>query len=191
MSYKIPFVLDDTVAAGGYIRVNLPEGMSFSSQPNIYTNANDGAFFSTTPGIRGWQVEKEAISQAWAEAIAQSTVPGGVEYTLYVSGIRNPRSTQETENFNITTYDAASSMIGTGNVGNIKMAAAGILSTMEIIPSDTMNGATSDYEFKLPASVPIYDDDVVYFTFPASMDLPGIPVCSVIDGVSCPQDVSC
>ena len=57
------------------------------------------------------------------------------------------------------------------------MKAAGVLSDLQIIPTNVSNGAFSDYTFQLKASVPILDTDQIYFTFPNSMDLPSIPQC--------------
>ena len=42
VTYEIPFVTDDMVPEGGYIRVDMPISMTFSNTPNVYTIADDG-----------------------------------------------------------------------------------------------------------------------------------------------------
>jgi hypothetical protein len=82
--------------------------------------------------IRDWKtVSDSAITadgstspSAYIQATAEKDITAG-PYTLYVSGCRNPRSSEPTSGFNVTTYDSTGNLIATGLIGNTYMTEGG------------------------------------------------------------------
>ena len=187
VTYTIPFVLDNRVPSKGYIRVVFPASIAFSGTPSVTSSNGEftGLKSSGTVAIDG-------ITHSFIESFAASGAPAGDNYILLVTNMRNPRSIEPTQGFAISTYDQDGNLIAEGTGGNIIMTAGGTFTELALTATNTSNGATSDYEIKWKAAVPIFNQDTFFLTFPSSMDLPSSPLCSKVDNVACPDgSVSC
>jgi hypothetical protein len=117
---------------------------------------------------------------------------------LQVTDVRNPRSVEPTENFVLTTYDAATDPVGgytiaNGTGGNVFMATGGTFSDLALSADDGQNGATADYEVAWTAGVPIRNEDVFFMHFPEEMEIPSKPECELISDppTPCPKAIVC
>ena len=90
-------------------------------------------------------------------------------------GITNPRNVEPTGPFRIITYDIDGiSRIDFGFDIDTKMSDLSVIDGFTVTSGSNVNGATSIYTFSFSSSVTIINGDVIQFTFPDEIVLPGI-----------------
>ena len=107
-----------------------------------------------------------------------------------MSGIRNPRSTEPTSGFVLTSYDSQNNIIANGTIGNVYMTQGGKFSDLKLRAANSSNGITTNYTVELIASIPVANGDVLEWTM-QGLEIEAEPICSLIDGHKCPEKVEC
>lgn len=80
--------------------------------------------------------------------------------------MRNPRSLRPTDPFTIASFDANFNKIGKGVLDNIRMLKVGTFSVLNITQVDLTNGVFTDYTVTMSSTIPFYDGDIFYLSFP-------------------------
>jgi hypothetical protein len=88
------------------------------------------------------------------------------------TGLRNPRTLEPSESFTITTYDEDGYIIDEGTGFSITMTTMGSLTSVSVSMDNTTNGAIANYTFNVKTTIPFYDEDILYITFPDDIVLP-------------------
>lgn len=90
-----------------------------------------------------------------------------------IYGVNNPRSTQPTGVFIISTFDKDGiSEIDSGFRIQTQMTTAAPIDSFSVQPGSVVNGEVSDYTFTISTRVTIIDGDVLTFVFPEQIRLP-------------------
>ena len=140
---------------GGRIEIYIPE--PFEIFENIITSS--GTCASATCIVN---VEDRIVEWTITEDI-----PDGSQIQFELQGVRNPRTTQTTGTFFITTRDTnLVSEIDSGYNMATKVTIMGDLSSFGAVPSNVTNGAENTYTFSLQTTIPLLEGDRLFFTIP-------------------------
>ena len=94
-------------------------------------------------------------------------ITDGTQIQFELKGVRNPRTTETTGTFFITTRDTnLVSEIDSGYNMATKVTVMGDLSSFGAVPSNDTNGAENTYTFSLQTLIPLIEGDRLFFTIP-------------------------
>ena len=106
-------------------------------------------------------------------AFRRSKVPGGIEYSLTIPGMRNPIQTVPTFSFKFRTYDQRSQLIDELLQGkSITMLKPSKLNIVLVSLDDYTNAAVTDYKVTMVPTVPVWESNLILITFPSQIALP-------------------
>lgn len=114
---------------------------------------------------------------------AEEGLTAGTTYVVRVAGVRNPRYVvleKDQKLWSVRTYDYAvvdgeakpddqENLIDKGTGGNRAVAVASAIPTFGIEPSDTTNGAVTDYSITWYSEVETAEKDQIIIPFPAEV----------------------
>ena len=97
--------------------------------------------------------------------------------TLQVGGFSNPQKVRDIAIFSIESYDSDGVLIDSSAEGGpgsftIAMKTVGQLRSVEVYPKSLVNGATTQYNFKIIPGLKLTKGDKLLITFPYEVSLP-------------------
>jgi hypothetical protein len=112
---------------------------------------------------------------------------------LNFGGATNPRTTQQTQTFEIDTFDSKGNQIDQGFKVSTQMTQANLIQIMSVTSDSQVNGALSNYTFSINTPFPLMQGDVITYTFPNDISPPSVsnPNCSKVVNDTNVQNVSC
>ena len=93
-------------------------------------------------------------------------------------------SFQPTGIFNASTFDGSGNFVGEGSIDNIRMTEAAKFTGFTVTPTNSTNGAISNYTVTYTPLIPMSDGDLFYVVFPKTIRTPKEPTCTKGDGLS-------
>ena len=160
-SYILRFRTESVVPEGGRITIEIPEPLVIYE--NIMTSG--GTCASATCSV---DVEARTVSWTVTEEII-----GGEDIEFTLKGVRNPRTTETTGTFFITTWAAnLRSQIDSGYSVATQVTEMGTLTSFGAVPGNVTNGAENTYTFSLQTQIPIAEGDQLFFTIPSQITVP-------------------
>jgi hypothetical protein len=161
-AYTIHFTTYQYIPKNGVLTLDMPAGVEITSSPVPDLAAPTGLGYASHSAGKNSNLKLKASAQ----------VPAG-SYDLKWGGVKNPRSTAPTGIFNITIADGLGHPVATGSIDTIQMKTPGNFRDFTVTPKALVVGATTDYEVKLTAAIPIHDKDQLVIDFPAAIGTPG------------------
>jgi hypothetical protein len=161
-AYTIHFTTYQYIPKNGVLTLAMPAGVEITSSPVADLAPPAGLGYASHSAGKNSNLKLKASAQ----------VPAG-SYELKWGGVKNPRSTAPTGIFNITIADGLGHPVATGSIDTIQMRTPGSFRDFTVTPKALVVGATTDYEVKLTAAIPIHDKDQLVIDFPAAIGTPG------------------
>ena len=145
-AYTLYFTTYQYIPKNGILTLEMPERVEIAGNPT-------SGFATTAKGLAYKEHRKDALKLK-----ANDQVDAG-SYELKWGGIKNPRSTRPTDIFKISITDSAGYIVAYGSIDTIQMRTPGSFTAFTVTPKSLVVGASTDYEVKLTAAIPIHDKD--------------------------------
>jgi len=127
------FSLGNYIPAGGSLVITLPSEISIKSDPF-------GAYQSSSADL----VSSGVYTSKTITLKANAKIPAG-DYTVTYGGLLNRRSFSPSGIFGIKSFTSSGKEVGAGSIDNIVMNEAAKFSGFTVAPSNSTNGARSNY----------------------------------------------
>ena len=163
-TYVLRFRCASAVPVGGRIRIYIPEPIEML--PNQVPSSG------TCATATCHEVPEERLV-VWTLGLGQE-VAKDEEVVFRLAGVRNPRTTQTTGTFFVTTFAPGDleSEIDSGYEVSTQMQEEGQLGQFDASPRNRTNGAEDVYEFSVRTEIPLLEGDRLSFSLPAQLTAP-------------------
>mgnify|MGYP000934258123 CR=1 FL=1 len=189
VTYTIRFTPMHLVPLNGYIEIDFPKEVIVPdySYSQSSCRADENTAFSTNQ-IACEFLDGAALSEPFRNrdpktpdhftmrvmnAFRLSSVPGQQEYALEIPGLRNPIKTVPTFSFRFRTYDQQERLIDELLSGvSIRMTEPSKLDIVLVSLGSYTNARLTDYTLTMVPTIPVWETNLVFITFPAQIKLP-------------------
>lgn len=148
--YTFVFIPNSAWTAGNLL-VTFPAGYDATGATMVTSSPTPAACLGAPPTVASATATAVVISKTSATDCA------GGSRTVALSGIRNPGTAGATGAIVLATRDASNNVLDQGQVSSINLAASGVLSGIQLVPTSSAAGAVTSYrvDFTTATSWPV------------------------------------
>jgi hypothetical protein len=176
----------NSVPQGGQIRIDLPSDVSLISSSAI--SGGSCRVYSCSEANTGADY---IIFTIPSTGEFSNGIEAGSDLIIDLVGVINPRTTEPTGTFHISTFDDNETPIDEGYDVNTQMYFLGQLHSFSAIQTNFVNGVENRYIFSMQSAVPLNSGDKLSFTFPTDIVPPSTSEelnCAIIFGF---EEIEC